>query len=406
MSIGWRPRMTIRARLTLTYALLLTGAGAIMLAIVYVFMRFVPTYAIARSSTVSVTDTSGETPTPASTANPGSMTAQLAKPATGLLPFKLTSETDILNTLLLVSIAVLIVLAVSGAVIGWIAAGRVLRPLKLINSAAQRAATGSLDHRVALTGPHDEVRDLSDTFDEMLARLDRSFQASQRFAANASHELRTPLATTQTMLDVALTDPDLDLDALRGVAERVYETNRRNMQTVEALLDLAEVGQCSSSRELVELDRIAAEALAEISADTAQRGITVTAQLEPAATCGAPVLVRQAVTNLVRNALVHNIGGGTLEVTTHERASGVELVVVNSGPVIPADVTESLTEPFVRAAGRTTKAGVPRGNGLGLAITANVAEAEGGTLDIHPNAGGGLRVTLWLPSTPRTSPTI
>jgi two-component system, OmpR family, sensor histidine kinase VanS len=399
MADGWRPGMTIRARLTLTYVLLLTGAGAIMLALVYFFMRFVPTYAISSTSTLSVTGTGtgASAPTPAPTADPHSTTSQLARPTSGLLSFKLTSENDILNTLLLVSIAVLIVLALSGAIIGWIVAGRVLRPLKVINRAAQLAATGSLDHRVGLSGPRDEVRDLSDTFDDMLSQLDRSFQASQRFAANASHELRTPIATTQTMLEVALSDPELDLTALREVAERVYDTNRRNMQTVEALLQLAEIGHGSATREVVELDRIVADAVKAVSEDTGQQGVTVDAELAPVSTLGDPVLVRQAVTNLVRNAAVHNVDGGTVHVTTRQAAGGAELVVVNTGPVVPEHIIESLTEPFVRAAGRIATAGTSSGNGLGLAIATSVAEAEHGTLDLQQNDGGGLRVTLWLP---------
>jgi len=390
MTISFRPRMTIRARLTLTYVTLLTVAGAIMLALVYVFMRFVPTYAI--SSVTTNGTTTGMLPSPSTTPH-GNLTAQLAKPTSGFFSIRLSNETDILNTLLLVSIAVLVILAIAGAVIGWIVAGRILRPLKAINHAAQIAATGSLDHRVGLTGPHDEVRDLSDTFDDMLTQLDRSFQASQRFAANASHELRTPLATTQTMLDVALTDPELDLEELRSVAHRIYETNRRNMQTVDALLDLSEIGRGTPRREPIELDQITAAAIKDMAAETDRRGIVVSAELEPASSVGDPILIRQAVRNVVHNAMIHNIDGGHVLVRTEHSVNGIQLVVVNSGPVVSEDVIDSLTEPFVRAAGRI---GGPRGHGLGLAITASVVAAEHGRLDIQTNDAGGLRVTLWF----------
>jgi two-component system sensor histidine kinase VanS len=397
MRFTLRPRMTIRARLTLTYALLLTIAGATMLAIVYIFMRFVPIYAIASAST---SDKAPEAVASPSAVVPGGQTAHVSAPASGMLSIRLTSETDILNTLLLVSVAVLIVLAIAGAVIGWIVAGRVLRPLKAINHAAQLASTGSLDHRVGLTGPHDEVRDLSDTFDEMLTQLDRSFQASQRFAANASHELRTPLATTKTMLEVALADPELDLTELRRVTVRVYETNRRNMQTVEALLDLSEIGSGTPRRDRIDLDRVAVEALTDLGAEVKRRGIVVTTAFNPSTTTGDSVLLRQAVRNLLQNAVIHNVDGGIVEVSTGvgPDGDGVQLMVVNSGPAVPAEIIDSLTEPFVRGAGRTTSANNPRGHGLGLAITASVAAAELGRLDIEANQGGGLRATFWLPS--------
>jgi two-component system sensor histidine kinase VanS len=386
--------MTIRARLTVTYAGLLTVAGGVMLALVYVFMRFVPTYAIAstvavRSGGVRANGTAAE-PTVA----PGPSSAPVVDSAD--TAFQLTSATDILDTLLLVSVLVLVVLAVAGSIAGWVIAGRVLRPLQEINHAAHLASTGALDHRVGLTGPRDEVRDLSETFDDMLDTLERSFQAHQRFTANASHELKTPIATIQTLLDVALADPQLSLDQLRVAAERVRSTNRRSAQTVDALLDLAEIGYRSGPGEVVDLGKLAIGARESQSADVDRRALTVVAELEPVEVVGDSMLLRQAVLNLVQNAVRHNHDGGIVQLDSSYTDDGfAQVVVSNTGPVVPADVIPSLTEPFVRA---NSRVGVD-GTGLGLAIVKSVAEAHHGTVTIRAKDGGGLTVTLKIPRT-------
>ena len=232
----WRPRLTFRTRLTLTFTVLVALAGVLMVGIVAVFMRTVPTYAGPKARTVEARTSDGVLVTEVAPPT-GSATPQRATSIT------LRSADDILDTTVIVSLLVLLALVVCGAVVSWLVAGRILRPLQAVNHAAKVAGTGALDHRVGLRGPQDELKELSDTFDDMLERLDRSFAASQRFAANASHELRTPLAATQTMLEVALSDPDADSDELREVARRVLETNRRNIETVEALLDLSGIEQ-------------------------------------------------------------------------------------------------------------------------------------------------------------------
>jgi two-component system sensor histidine kinase VanS len=392
--LTWRPRMTIRARLTLTYATLLTVAGAIMLTIVYVFMRYVPTYAIASTAAVRSGPTgdvvAGGPATPLDDAGP---TVQYTDAV-----LELTSASDILNTLLLISVIVLVVLAVAGSIVGWVVAGRVLRPLQSINHAAQLASTGALDHRVGLSGPHDEVRDLSDTFDEMLDTLERSFHAQKRFTANASHELRTPIATIQTLLDVALADPDFSAEEFRTTALRVRDTNARNAQTVEALLDLAEIGSGRNSHGAVDLAEIAEDALDIESGLAERRRLAITTTLEPAEAIGDPVLMRQAVQNLVQNAVRHNVDGGVIRVsarsTTDARA---ELVIVNTGEVVSTELARSLTEPFVRARGRIGRRGAHDGAGLGLAVTTSIVDAHHGTLTLTPNDGGGLTIVLSLP---------
>ncbi|WP_223693737.1 sensor histidine kinase [Leifsonia poae] len=390
-----RRHFTIRARLALTYAALLGGTGGLMLGVVYVFMRFVPTYDLTSATMAGVVS-------PAASAGTHSITLQKNLEGTSLSSSApvVSSTNELLNLLLFVSIAAFVVLGLVGATIGWVVSGRVLKPLKAINAVAQLAAAGDLEQRVAATGPRDEIRDLSDTIDDMLARLERSFKEHQRFSANASHELRTPIATTQTLLDVALSDPDLDLPTLRTVAERVYATNKRNIETVESLLDLAEAGRAPECRDEIELDELVRSALAEEATAVAHSELTVTDGLSPVALRGNSALVRQAVRNLVQNAVRHNVEGGTIELSTATVPGGARFVVTNSGPTIGPAIVESLVEPFVRGYGRTTGPGVPRGHGLGLALVKSVADAHHGSLVVTGRPAGGLRVELLLPVDP------
>lgn len=381
---------TIRARLALTYAALLGGTGGLMLGVVYVFMRFVPTYELTSATSMAPAATVDDSIAIMKDAGSLAVTATTAP--------VVNSTNDLLNLLLIVSIAAFVVLGIVGAIIGWVISGRVLKPLQAINSVAQRAAAGDLDQRVAATGPRDEIRDLSDTVDDMLTRLERSFTEHQRFSANASHELRTPIATTQTLLDVALSDPELDLPTLRTVAERVYATNKRNLEIVESLLDLAEAGGSPPRTDDIDLAALVRSALTEESAAIAEARLTVRTRLSPAALRGDGVLVRQAVRNLVQNAVRHNVDGGTIELSTGVVPGGANLLVANSGSTLPPEVVESLVEPFVRGQGRTTRRGAPRGHGLGLALVKSVADAHRGTLALSAPASGGLRVELTLPT--------
>lgn len=398
----WRPqRLTIRARLTLTYAGLVIGCGAVLIGIVYLFMRYVPTYAI-RADTTSANASARELPSlPAPVSATGS--------DTGTVPaISITSEADILNTILLASAIALVVLAIISGFVGWIVAGRAIKPLKLINEAATLAATGSLDHRIGLTGPHDEIRDLSTTFDDMLAKLDRAFQSHRRFAANASHELRTPLATTQTMIDVTLADPDADAAALRALARRIQHVNNANIQTVEALLDLATIDHGPLRWETADLRAITMEVMDTLTAEANEHRITLTLQAaaensrrpttihtvdRELISCD-PILVRQAVRNLIQNAIRHNVRDGTVQLRI-ECGFDTALIVTNTGAVVPADLLDTLLEPFVRGAGRTAGGG----HGLGLAIATSIAQAHGGTLTLMANSaaiGGGLTATISL----------
>ncbi len=396
--VSRRPRITIRARLTLTYAGLVTGCGAVLIAVVWVFMRFVPYYAI-RSTNPTAIATGTATSSPATQGSD----VQLDPSSPFATTFAVTSEGDFLKLLLLISVAALAVLAVLSGVIGWIVAGRVLRPLKTINEAATIAATGSFDHRVGLQGPRDEIRDLSDTFDGMLAELGRSFEAHRRFAANASHELRTPLATTQTMIDVALADPDSDVDALRTLLERIRTVNRANAQTVESLLDLADIGRHRLPASPVDLQAVADEVVQATAALALENEVSVL--LRPLDSegprpivSGDAVLLRQCLSNLLQNAVRHNRRGGTARIEVTALTDEVEVSVTNTGPPVAEEVVETLLEPFVRGAGRTFGTGDGRGRGLGLAIAASVAEAHTGSLRLAANPRGGLTVQFRLPT--------
>ncbi len=284
-------------------------------------------------------------------------------------------------------------LLVFGLVGGWLLAGQVLAPLTRITEAARLAAGGSLSHRIRLPGRRDEFRELADVFDDMLARLEAQVAEQQRFAANASHELRTPLAITQTLLDVARNDPNHDNADL---VERLHFVNSRAIDLTEALLLLSRADARAFVREPVDLSLVAEEATETLLALAETRGTSIETSGDPAPTTGSPALLQQMATNLVHNAIVHNLPEqGTVWVTTSADPRIVELTVENTGPKLTPQLVSTLVEPFQRGSTRirTDHAGV----GLGLAIVKSITEAHGGTLTLAPRADGGLRVTVQLP---------
>jgi len=285
----------------------------------------------------------------------------------------------------------MVFLLVVGLVGGWLLAGRMLRPLVPIDRAVRAAAAGSLSHRIDLPGSDDELRRLADGFDEMLERLEASFEEQRRFTANASHELRTPLAVTKAMLEVARSDPDaIDAAALA----RLDETNERSIAIIEALLALARIDRGTLARQAVDLEQVVAAAVEDVPGR-----IELTCRTAPAVVLGDPVLLHQLAGNLVRNAVVHNrADGGFVDVVLEATVSGARLTVENSGPEIPADVVDTLTEPFVRLASRTGDAG--RGSGLGLAIVTSICRAHEAELALRARAGGGLVVVVDVPGAP------
>ncbi len=291
----------------------------------------------------------------------------------------------------LLTMASLLVFGLGG---GWLLAGRMLAPLDPIRAATAVAAEGSLAHRIALPGRRDELRDLADAFDAMLARLQAHVAEQQRFAANASHELRTPLAITQTLLDVARRDPAaVDAELL----DRLHAVNARAIELTEALLVLSRADQRAFLREAVDLSLLAEEATETLLPFAEARGVTVQTSGDRAPTAGAPALLLQMTTNLVHNAIVHNLpASGHVQVTTGVTADDARLTVENTGAPLSPALVATLAEPFQR--GRRIRSEHAAGTGLGLAIVRSIVEAHDGTLALAPRDGGGLSVTVRLPS--------
>jgi two-component system sensor histidine kinase VanS len=300
------------------------------------------------------------------------------------------------------AVIVLSFLLVFGLVGGWLLAGRMLAPLTRITDATRVAAYGSLSHRIRLPGRRDEFRELADAFDAMLAQLEAHVAEQQRFAANASHELRTPLAITQTLLDVARNDRNRDTDEL---VDRLHAANTRAIDLTEALLLLSRADQRSFTREHVDLSLIAEEASETLLPLAEERGLAIETSGDMTPTTGSHALLLQLTSNLVHNAIVHNLPQeGTVWVTTSARPKSVVLAVENTGEKLTPEMVSTLGEPFQRGTKRVRAdhAGV----GLGLAIVKSITEAHDGTLTLTPRAAGGLRVTVELPVAPqrRTSP--
>jgi two-component system sensor histidine kinase VanS len=285
-------------------------------------------------------------------------------------------------------------LLVFGLLGGWLLAGRMLAPLTRITDATRIAASGSLSHRIRLPGPCDEFRELADAFDTMLARLEAHLAEQQRFAANASHELRTPLAITQTLLDVARSDLNADTGEL---LDRLHVVNTRAIDLTEALLLLSRADRRSFTREQVDLSLVAEEATESLFPLAAKHGVTIESSGDVTPTVGSPALLRQLTTNLVHNAIVHNRHDlGSVWVRTSGRPRSVELTVENTGEKLTPQLVSTLSEPFQRGTRRirSDHAGV----GLGLAIVKSITQAHDGTLTLTPRAAGGLRVTVQLPA--------
>jgi two-component system, OmpR family, sensor histidine kinase VanS len=352
------PGLSVRLKLALSYAGFLMVAGALLLAVVWVFLlRYVPDVLVG--------------PGPGGPSRSDLQDAFAPKAA--------------------IMLAFLLAFALVG---GWLLAGHMLAPLTRITHATRLAATGSLSHRIQLEGRNDEFRELADAFDTMLARLEAQVAEQQRFAANASHELRTPLAITQTLLDVARNDQSRDNDEL---VDRLHFVNTRAIDLTEALLLLSRADQRSFAREHVDLSLIAEEASETLLPFAEKRGVTIETSGDAAPTTGSPALLLQMATNLVHNAIVHNLPErGTVRVMTRAHPESVVLTVENTGEKISAQRVATLAEPFQRGSARvrTEHAGV----GLGLAIVESITRAHDGTLTLTPRVAGGLCVTVQLPA--------
>jgi two-component system sensor histidine kinase VanS len=310
--------------------------------------------------------------------------------------FMVRSHADLLRSFAPIAAVVMAFLLVFGLAGGWLLAGRMLAPLARITDATRLAASGSLSHRIRLPGPSDEFRELADAFDTMLARLEAHVAEQQRFAANASHELRTPLAITQALLDVARKDPTRDAGEL---VDRLHAVNARAIDLTEALLVLSRADQRSFPREQVDLSLVAEEAAETLLPLAEKRGVTIETSVHMSPTVGSHPLLLQLATNLVHNAIVHNLPElGTVWVTTSVWPDGVALTVENTGEELAPELVSRLAEPFLRGVER--RRNDHSGVGLGLAIAERITHAHDGTLSLTPRPAGGLCVTVQLPAAP------
>jgi two-component system sensor histidine kinase VanS len=362
------PGLSVRLRLTLSYAGFLMLAGVLMLAAVWVVvLRYIPEGQL-----------------------------YYMHPSWWFV----VNRSDPLHGFGSVAVIVLAFLLAFGLLGGWLLSGRMLAPLARITDATRMATNGSLSHRIELEGRGDEFRELADAFDAMLARLEAHLAEQQRFAANASHELRTPLAITQTLLDVARNDPSRDTGEL---VDRLQAVNTRAIDLTEALLLLGRADQRSFTPEHLDLSLIAEEAAETLLPLAENRGLTIETSGDLTPTLGSHALLLQLSTNLLHNAIVHNLPEqGSVWVTTSVHPKRALLTVENTGEKLTPQAASTLAEPFLRGTNRirTDHAGV----GLGLAIVKSITQAHAGTLTLTPRAEGGLRVTVQLPAAPSQSP--
>jgi signal transduction histidine kinase len=408
------PRRTIRLRLAVLYGGLFFISGAALLAIIFV--------AVARTHRVYSQTVSAGAPilhSESLAAPPGAPTRGLSGPhglrvertphtstpgGAAVRVFSPGQHGADLHVLAVVSLVALAVMAAISMGLGWLVAGRVLRPLRTITGAAREISATDLHRRLALAGPDDEFKELGDTFDGLLGRLETSFQAQRQFVANASHELRTPLARLKTLIQVALADPHASVASLRAAHERALASEQQLEELIEALLSLASSGRDLDRREPVELAAVTDRVLARRRAEIERRGLRlVNVTLDPAELEGSPRLLERLVANLIDNAIRHNTTGGEIDVRTGVLASQATLSVTNSGPAISPHELDRLQQPFQRLGADRTDQG--EGHGLGLSIVHAIAVAHGATVSIQAQPGGGLHVEVRFPATgPRDGP--
>ena len=297
---------------------------------------------------------------------------------------------------LVASCILLVALVGASVLIGWLVAGRVLRPLRVMTAATRRISERNLHERLALAGPDDELKNLGDTIDSLLARLESAFDSQRRFIASASHELRTPLMLSQTLLQVALADPDITVDSLRAACQEVIDADKYQARLIDALLILARSQRGLDRREPVDLTAAVNDALDAQEAAAAARGLRVDATLDKARVPGDARLVSRLAANLVDNAIRYNITGGLVAVKLAASANRAVLTVTNTGAVVPPLQASRLLEPFQRAAPDRTAS--PDGLGLGLSIVADIARAHEAGLEVRPQPEGGLAVTVSFPA--------
>ncbi len=393
------PRYTIRLRLAVLYSGVFLILATLLLAIVFLSVRHSSHAVIsARVAGAKLVERYGVEVTPPQSplsAVPESAELRHARAqAHQLGAVAVNVNNSDLHQLLVWSVLALAIVAAASMALGWLLAGRVLRPLQVITAAARELSATNLHERLALGGPDDELRELGDTFDELLGRLEASFEAQRQFVANASHELRTPLTLERAILEVTLADPAASTASLRAACERVLAIGEQQERMIEALLTLARSERGLERREPLLLDTLAGQALAERREEAARRGLRLESKLERAPAAGDRRLVGRLIANLLDNAIHHNRAGGWIAVTTATEAGEAVLTVLNSGPIIAPEEVDRLLQPFHRLGADRVGHGDGHGLGLGLSIVAAIATAHGATLGVHPLVDGGLRAEV------------
>jgi signal transduction histidine kinase len=408
-----KPRRTIRLRLTILYAGLFLASGVGLIAFTYglVSSEEVLVGTKEDGGTVAISDGEEAEEGPATGTKPSfqqDSRGPTTPPGGRLAPEQQQAQADRdralverqhnaeMRRFLERSGIALALMAGASILLGWIVAGRVLRPLRTLNERAREISATNLHRRLALSGPEDELTQLADTFDDLLGRLEASFQAQRQFVANASHELRTPLARSRTLAEVVLADPDATVDSLRASHERVLAAGEQQERLIEALLTLARSERGLDERERFDLAAVSDSVLASTRLEAKRGRLYLHATLEPAETYGDPRLAERLVANLVDNALRYNRPNGRVDVTTTTRTGRAVLTVANSGPRVRPEEVERLFQPFKRLG--TDRIDRSDGIGLGLSIVDAIATAHGASLAAAAQPGGGLEIEVGFPS--------
>jgi signal transduction histidine kinase len=383
-------RIGLRGRLTVLYATLLLCTGSLLVGVTYLFtIRAVNAKFHVSFTPTGVPPGTSLAPDRTFVTVQGNIEQQLA-----------ARRREILGELLQTSILALIIVGVLTIVIGYLIAGRMLRPLHTVTATARRLSESNLHERIALASPHDEVKDLADTFDGMLDRLHRAFDSQRRFIANASHELRTPLTMTRTAIEVALARRDTPPET-KALGHKLLIANDRHTRLIDGLLTLARSERGLRTHSPVDVAVLAIHAIDQLANDARNAEVDIQQTLDPGATTGNPVLLERSVVNLVENAIKYNVTAGKVWIRTGQLDRHVFVTVENTGPSISSADAEAIFEPFRRLRGTRVQSDL--GAGLGLSIVQAVTHAHGGTVETTPRTDGGLVVTLRLPATAPSS---
>ncbi|MEU6037510.1 HAMP domain-containing sensor histidine kinase [Actinomadura sp. NPDC047616] len=389
-------RLSVRARLTLVYgALFMVTAGTLVAVTYWLTARAID----ARFTTASGTGSATLTQIPKSAL--GGRVEELMELRAAAERQLAEQKREVLAQLLQSCLLTLLVVGVLAVVIGYIVAGRMLRPLHTVTATARRLSESTLHERIALDGPRDEIKDLADTFDHMLDRLHRAFDAQRRFVANASHELRTPLTINRTVLEVALASAKNPPET-KALADVLLGNTARHERLIEGLLLLARSERELNTRTETPLPDVARSAVAQLDRQAADGELTVEVDARPATVVGDPVLLERCAVNLVENAVKYNVPGGRVWVSTGEENGAAVLRVANTGRTVPSYEVGAIFEPFRRLRG--DRVGSAEGAGLGLSIVAAVVRAHGGVIETLPRPDGGLAITVRLPAVPAAVP--